>query len=642
MCFPSVRFRSVRMCGPESYSCGEVKDVGFKRVMVLGFDGFDPNILEHLMGGGLLPNFSRLSSEGTFSRLQTSVPPESPVAWLCAATGVNPGRHGVFDFIGRDPRTYLPRLSILRPSLKARLGLSLQAYAPVTQQRTFWDILSKRGVNVSVIRWPLTFPPRAVNGRLVSGLGTPDVTGTLGRYTFYTTSAVSSQDKAADRVVTVSWQDGAIEASLVGPPAVSLTKGGKSSIPLRIERQGNDALNIRVGDAPAIAMRVGEWSDWIGVRFPVGLSRTCPAMLRMYASCIAPELALYVSPLQIDPLDPAIHFTYPPELSRDLAERIGRFHTLGLPEDAQAARHGRIPLDAFLEQCNEITREREQMFEQMLAEFESGLLAIVFDACDRIQHMFWGSPGRPRPHAAAPTGRTDQRIAEHYQRMDRVVGRALQAAKEDTAVFVLSDHGFTYLKRTVHLNTWLVQNGFMTLQGSSGSEGAPLLKSVNWWKTKAYAAGFCSCYLNVRGRERKGIIRQGRERDQTIEELSSALGAWRDPQTGEAVVRTVYAADKVYWGEHVREAPELIIGYSPGYRASWQTALGAAPSGDPIVDNDDLWAGDHLVDAPCVPGIFLSNVRCAVRAPRLIDLAPTVLKAFGFEQEGDMDGKPLL
>jgi len=610
----------------------------FKRVLVLGFDGLDPTVLETLMNRGTLPNFSRLRSEGTFARLQTSVPPESPVAWMCAATGMNPGRHGIFDFIGRDPRTYMPRLSILRPSLKVRLGLSLQAYEPPTRRKAFWDILSQRGTEVTVIRWPVTFPPHAVNGRMLSGLGTPDVTGTLGRYTFYTTAPADPADRAADRVVTVNWKDGAIRTTLPGPPAPSLTKAGRSSVALHIERAGGDALRIAVGEAPAVVLRAGEWSGWIGVRFPLGLGRSCPAALRMHLSRVEPDLALYVSPLQIDPLDPAVPFTHPPEFGRELAERIGRFHTQGLPEDAQAARHGRISLDAFLVQCQEITGERERMFEHVLSGFESGLLAAVFDTSDRIQHMFWErqhhSPASPQP--------LDSRIVEHYRRMDKVLGRALQAAGGETALFVLSDHGFTRFARAVHLNTWLVQNGFMALQDSAGGEGAPLLKSVDWWKTRAYAAGFCSCYLNLRGRERKGILREGRERDRTIEELSNALLAWRDPKTGGPVVRTVYLGEKVFWGERVREAPDLVIGYHPGYRASWQTALGAAPAGDPLVDNDDLWIGDHLVDAPCVPGVFLSNLRCPVEAPRLVDIAPTVLKAFGLEGEQDMDGRPLL
>ncbi len=225
--------------------------------------------------------------------------------------------------------------------------------------------------------------------------------------------------------------------------------------------------------------------------------------------------------------------------------------------------------------------------------------------------------------------------------MDAVLGKALSAAKGDMAIFVMSDHGFTSFKRAVHLNTWLVQNDFMTLKDSSGGEGAPLLRGVDWSRTRAYAVGFCSLYLNVRGREREGIVTQGEEYRRVREALSLALKGWRDPKTGGPVVRNAYARDDIYQGEYLEEAPDLIIGYHPEYRASWQTALGAAPAGNVLEDNKDFWSGEHLVDAPCVPGILLSNVKCAVPNPRLIDIAPTLLRCFNIAAPPDIDGKPL-
>ena len=617
--------------------------MNFKRVVVLGMDGLDPGILEGMMAAGKLPHFAKLRDEGTFARLQTSIPPESPVAWLSAATGANPGRHGVFDFIGRDPETYLPDLSILRLEQSGGFRLLSAKYVPVSKSKAFWDILSENGIATSVIRWPVTFPPEAVNGRLLAGLGTPDITGTLGHYTFYTTAPMTPKDKAPDRVVTISWNSDTINTRLAGPQVASFTGSKTSSVQVRIERtKDGRSLMISLGKATPFRLKMGEWSDWIGIEFPAGLSRNCPAMVRMYLTSVHPELALYVSPLHIDPMKPAFPLTHPADFSRRLAETIGPFHTLGLPEDTQAARHGRIPVEVFLEQCDQITKEREKMLEGALARLQSGLLAIVFDTSDRIQHMFWAARDPSHPgHTAELKQKYGEVIADHYRRMDAVLRRTAEAVGKETAIFVMSDHGFASFKRAAHLNTWLVQSGFMTLDDDSNGEGAPLLKSVDWQRTRVYAVGFCSLYVNLKGREGEGIVTRGQERRELIEELTQALKSWKDPATGDPVVRNVYVAEEVFQGGHLKNAPDLVVGYYPGHRASWQTAVGAAPAGEPIVDNDDLWSGDHLVDAPCVPGIFLSNIPCKVQNPRLIDIAPTVLQALGIAPDAEMDGRAL-
>jgi predicted AlkP superfamily phosphohydrolase/phosphomutase len=618
-----------------------VKPRKYDRVVVLGIDGLDPNLLESWMDQGKLPNFDRLRKSGLFSRLATAVPPESPVAWMSAATGVNPGRHGIYDFIGRDPKTYLPELSILKVRAKGPMGLSGSEYAPPSDATPFWATLSERGIRTHVIRWPVTFPPREVNGVLLSGLGAPDVTGALGTYSFITTAPLAPNDKAPERVIQVEWTGDVIETALPGPQVAGLTGAKRSHLPMRLTRNGNGGLDVQFGKSGSLTLRVGEWSGWFPIQFPAGFSKKCPAMVRLYLTSLEPDLNLYISPLEIDPASPSVDITWPASFSKELAGEMGRFATLGLPEDTQAARHGRIPMQALLISCEDITTEREAMLRRELKGFDSGLLAIVFDTSDRIQHMFRaaGNPNHPahtREFAQAFGGV----IEAHYRRMDAALGTILDAVGDDTAVFVLSDHGFADFARAAHLNTWLFQHGFLALK-EDAAEGEPLLKNVDWSRTKAYAVGFCGLYVNLRGRESKGIVVPGDERRKLIEELSRGLRDWRDEPTGEPVVRNTYVAEEIYHGERLADAPDLVLGYYPGYRGSWQTALGAAPAGAPVVPNDDLWSGDHLVDAPCVPGIFLTNLPLAAPNPRLIDLAPTVLKTFGIDEPG-MDGQPLL
>ena len=496
---------------------------------------------------------------------------------------------------------------------------------------------------MSVIRWPLTFPPQPVNGRLLTGLGTPDVCGTLGRYRFFTTAPLHPDDKAPDRVTVLAWTGDAIRTKLPGPKVSKLTGAKTSTVPLRIERTDDpDAVRLFIAKAGGVVLQQGHWSDPVSVQFPGGVSRQCPAILRFYLAAARPELRLYAGPLEIDPANPAFPLTHSEGLASDLARDIGQYHTLGMPEDTQAVLHGRIPLEAFLDLCNQVTAEREAMFDRELERFHSGLLAFVFDTSDRIQHVFWAATDTAHPaHTPELKRRFGDVIHEHYRRMDAVLGKALDAEKNDTAIFVISDHGFTSFRRTAHVNTWLIRNGFMTLTPDSGGEGKPLLRSVDWSQTRAYTVGFCSLYLNLKGRERDGIVSQGADSRRVAQELADALRAWRDAKTGAAVVRNVYASEDIYQGDHLAEAPDLVVGFSPGYRASWHTALGAAPAGEAVTDNRESWSGEHLVDPPCVPGVFLSNVNTAVANPRLIDIAPTVLRCFNMPPPPDMDGKPL-
>jgi len=239
----------------------------YKRVIVIGMDGLDPRIVERMMNDGQMANFAKLAREGTFSTLQTTIPPESPVAWVSAATGVNPGQHGLYDFIRRDPTNYLPDLSLLRTSKGILSGPGGQ-FVPATAQKAFWDILGEAGIKTTVLRWPVTFPAQPVNGRLLSGLGTPDVTGGEGRYTFFTTAPLAAGDKAPDRVVEVKWNGRAIDAELPGPEVVGWTGRKTSTVPVHLERSADgQKVALSVGKNKPVELAAGAWSEFFSVAF---------------------------------------------------------------------------------------------------------------------------------------------------------------------------------------------------------------------------------------------------------------------------------------------------------------------------------------------------------------------------------------
>ncbi len=605
------------------------------RVIILGIDGLDPAILETLMDAGDLPAFSSIREAGSYRPLATSNPSQSPVAWSTIATGSNPGYHGIFDFITRNPQNYLPEHSIVKANPRNFLARRGSMFLPVRQGTPFWAITSQAGIPTSVIRWPITFPPEQISGHMLSGLGVLDLKATVGRYTFYTTGALPEDPDRKGDVIPVSSNRGMIRTVIPGP--------NNSQVPMEIsidEEQSTATITI---DGTSYTIKEREWSDWIPLVFSLSFLRRVSGICRFYLDSIKPELRLYLSPIQVDPQNPAFPISYPDEYATELRHDIGSYSTLGIPEDTNALSDGCFDDDAFLSLCDNVMIEREKMLWHELEQFKQGLLAFVFDTTDRIQHIYWSTidPGHPA-YNEAHARKYQNVIGDYYRRVDKILRRVLESIDQHTVICIMSDHGFTSFRRAVHLNSWLVQNGLMVLRRPARDEqGDPLFKNVVWERTKAYALGFSSIYLNLRGREGKGIVTPGHEAEQLKGKIASVLTSLRDPKTGGTVIRHVYTREELYSGPYISHSPDLVVGFEPYYRASWQTAIGGVPP-KILEDNQKNWSGDHLIDAQCVPGIFLINRKTSVLQPNVIDIAPTVLACFQIHQPESMEGISLL
>ncbi len=607
----------------------------YPRVLVLGMDGLDPQLLAAMIEDNQLPAFARLRQQGTLCALATSNPAESPVAWSSLATGCNPGRHGIFDFIHRKPAGYVPFLSLTRERSGAAFGRNANRFVSPREQPGFWQMTSEAGRPSTVVRWPVTFPAETVKGNFLSGLGTPDATGRLGKHNLYTTDDEGSDD---DKVIRVKWSGNKIATSVFGPMMTGL--GGMRPVrtAMSIERR-DDGVAVKVGSQHT-TVAIGQWSDWVHVQFKCGPVRIADGLVKFHLVGIEPHLRLFATPVQIDPCRQVWPITQPAAYGQELADRLGPFYTLGLAEDTHAVTEGRYDLDPFLHQCAEITRERRAMFEHELNRFDEGVLAFVFDASDRIQHLFWSIDDQESPtYEPALAEKYAHVVPDHYREMDSTVSAALDAGGDDMAVFVVSDHGFGPFHRAVHVNRWLVDNGYMTLKNSG--EGGSLFADVDWTRTKAYSLGFTSIYLNVSGRESEGAVKPGSEAEELTREIAARLRDTQDPVFRKPMVRAVYDARTIYNGPHTGEGPDLVIGFEPGYRSSWQTALGGAPQ-EVVVDNDKRWAADHLVDPSAVPGVLATNVAIAGENAQGIDLAPTVLACLDVPIPTHIEGTPLL
>jgi predicted AlkP superfamily phosphohydrolase/phosphomutase len=568
-----------------------------KKLIFLGLDGFDPRIAERLMSEGRVPNLARLREQGGYRRLRTTFPPLSPVAWSTFATGVNPGRHNIFDFLSRDLRTYVPELS----SAKIRPG-SIEMRR---KSEPFWKILGRHAIRSTILRVPITFPPDRFSGHMLSAMGTPDLRGTQGDYTLYEASEHHKdvrKRRALKRIAT--GHEGEIE----GPPGELLA----------FQVTENGALHVNGKSYP---LEAGEYTEWIRLRFPSARG------LAKFLLTEKDPITLYVTPVQIDPENPALPISHPRYFAMYLAKLLGAYATAGMAEDTSALNEGVIDEEAFLLQAKFIQREREAMFFSSLDRLKRGAVACVFDTTDRVQHMFY------RQHESHPD---EGVIVRLYEDMDRVVGRTMSYLDRQTALFVLSDHGFCSFRRAVNLNSWLQREGYLVLEDGADGSGE-YFEGVDWSRTRAYTFGLGGLYLNQRGREAQGIV-STEETDSLIEELRAKLAGLPDEQTGETAILDAYPSKEIYRGPYLSGAPDLVIGYAAGYRASWDAAVGKTTA-EIFADNNRPWSGDHCVEPALVPGVLFSNLKISASEPGIEDMAPTALDLFGITAPAWMEGK---
>lgn len=589
--------------------CGRDREVEANaRLIVLGFDGLDPSLTERWMDAGQLPEFSRLRKEGHYQHLATSNPPQSPVAWASFATGRGAGEHGIFDFLHRNPETYEPEFSISRytaPAHSLDLGdWSLPMGDGVLENRRhgepFWLSAERSGRRSTVQRVPVTYPPDPIR-RMLAGMGVPDLRGSQGTYTLYATRRMAAAESGG-RVVSVGMSnEGRIETTLDGPqhplkPAQTLT------LPLTIEAR-TDSARITLGDESR-ELAVGVWSEWWPLRFEYTLG-AIPGMVRMRLIEGFPRPLLYVSPIHADPMDAALPLTSPPGYAAELAKRIGRFHTLGMPEETWSLNQGHLDEAGYLDMVRSTLAEGEAMLYDALDRRDSELVVKVFVQPDRVSHMFWRGLDATHPlHADSSTTARDA-IAWIYRESDRVLGEVRKRMNENDRLVVLSDHGFASFRRAAHVNRWLVEHGYLVLNPGA-RESAPLFADIDWSRSRAYALGLNGLFLNLAGRERLGVVRED-ARAALLGEIGEALGEWRDAD-GSMVIPQRFLGSDLYPGQMAGHAPDLVLGYAPGYRASWQTTLGAAPLGL-LEDNRQPWSGDHCIDPAAVPGVMFASFK---------------------------------
>ena len=641
-----------------------------KKVVVLGVDGMDPKLLQTFVDQGRMPNFKALMAEGDFRPLQTTMPPQSPVAWSTFMTGMDPGGHGIFDFIHVDQARMSPYSSMAQAEPGGR-PINIASWSFPTsgggvrmlrKGTTFWQMLGERGLRSTIFRMPVNFPPVKAPGRALAGMGTPDIVGSLGTFSFYTDHRRDWPPVVSGgEIYEVSIRSNRVDAQLNGPTNTFRRFPSKESLELlekgravsieyenpKMTQQFVVYLDPKAGAAKFVVgdqefiLREKEWSDWVHVEF-----EAIPHLLkvssagRFYLKQLSPKFELYVSPLQIDPEDPVMPISHPANWSKQLCSDLGRFYTHNIPEDTQAFNHGVLTAHEFWDQMILAYEERSRALDYLLKHQDEDFLFVYFGTVDQGSHMLWHFMDREHPGYVHDEVLKDG-IAKLYEMLDGRLGRVRESLEKDTVLIVMSDHGFAPFYWEVNLNTWLLEQGYITLKDPSKQESGEFFSNVDWSRTRAYAVGLNGLYINVKGREKGGAVAAGPEYEALLDELEKALLKMKDTRNGRSPVSLVLRPRRDFKGPEKDKGPDILVGYSRGYRSSSDSPLGVFPKAI-FVDNLNPWSGDHCIDYRLVPGILVTNRRITSQTPTLADLTVSLLHEYGIAPGKEMIGKDVL
>jgi predicted AlkP superfamily phosphohydrolase/phosphomutase len=630
-----------------------------RRVIVLGLDGLDPTMVKSMIDAGRAPNFKKLAQMGSFSKLATTMPALSPVAWSSFITGLTPGAHGIADFITRDPETYLPVFSIFEnrdPEISFSVGgveLPIKGGGPYNLRHgtPFWSYLTERGIPAWISKIPTNYPVDETATKAIAGMGTPDLTDAYGVFSYYTSDPFEDYPNLSGGVVHyVDVVDNEVRADVLGPvnslkPAVDTSRDPyanttKAPFEVYLDPVRNDVVRLDI-QGQSLLLKVGEYSDWVNLSFELlPLVGSVSGIARFLVKQVRPHFQLYVTPINIDPANQAAPITYPASFGAEIVRDIGAFWTKGLPCDTKAFDYKVINDEQYVGQAELVLEERMRLFEHQWSRFDTGLFYFYVSSTDQDAHMLWRNMDPTHPLHKEGDPRFAGYIAHLYERMDELVGRVLPAVDDNTLVLICSDHGFTQFGRQFHLNTWLRENGYLELKSGTEKKAETSVFDIDWSQTVAYGMGFNGLYLNLEGREGQGIVPADKAAEITAR-LSRELEGVTDSETGVRPVAKVYGRDELYSGPMTPSMPELLVGYTPGYRNSSQSFMGS--TGSEIVNlNPWAWSGDHSMARDLVPGTLFSSRRISRQDPSILDMPVTILDWFGIPKPEQMEGRSVL
>ncbi len=625
-----------------------------ERVIILGFDGADPHIVETMLEAGELPNLAKLKASGSYQQLGSSSPPQSPTAWSSFSTCKTPLNHGIYDFLKRNPKNYIPAPGFGRLS-HAQLDTSGNLKAPahyVSNRKgdTFWKVASDQGMKVKALLVPFAYPADELSDecRMLCGLDVPDIRGTQSTYFALSTVFAKSESVPGGQRLALRLTEGKGTVQVPGIRNPSTRKYVEVPLEVSVDAAAKSvALTVQ---GKTVSIKEGTWSDWTPWTFELSPSYSVKAISRYFATEVGDTVRIYMTCLQFHPEAPYAPMSTPESYAGEIAERDGLYKTIGWAYDTKALERDDMTEAMFLEDVQRTMAWREQL---VLDEIDAGnfdLLVGAWTGTDRVAHMFWGyrDPKHPR-YSEALFKKYGRVVEDTYLKMDSIVGNVMKRLGEDDLLLVMSDHGFHSFRKGFSVNTWLIRNGYLTVRGQTNPETAftdvkfmydrkTKGYTYDWSKSKAYGLGLGMIFLNRQGREKEGIVGDG-EAAALINEIKTKLLAETDPESGDPIFRAIYTNVNPQ-GAATADAPDLQLGYAEGYQTTKASAAGAAPK-EIFSVNNKKWSGEHASsDHAFTSGILFANKPMKTGAT-LLDLGVTALETLRVEVPTDFEGKSL-
>jgi predicted AlkP superfamily phosphohydrolase/phosphomutase len=578
----------------------------------------------------------------------------------------------------------------------------------------FWEVAAQAGVESIVLDAAMAWDRPTIKGaRVLAGLGVPDIRGQNGDWFVYTTADKETRrapegrsTSTAGTVFRVDEVDGRVDSAVFGPKnfwridmlakelaaieeaigdpdkgfeAIAELRRKKAdvseehkaaqserlSLPLTVERLEDSKVQVSIGVESA-ELRQGEWSDWFRLTFDMNPLLKARAVTRVKVVSLSDPLELFVNILEIDPSAPPFWqpISQPPSFSAELASSIGEpYETVGWACLTMPYKDEEIDEETFLEDIQFTQDWRQRLTYACLEQNDWRLLMSVESTVDRVQHMMYryydtGHPQYDAEQAARKIeyfGETitySDVIPATYRQIDKFVGKVMdEFMRPEDTLLLCADHGFQSFRRQVNINNWLEANGYLTLKSGVTSRDRNTLSFVDWSRTKAYSLGLGMIFLNIKGRERDGIVAPD-DVPALIEEIQDKLLASRDGDT--KTVDEVYKTADIHGGPFLDDECDILTGFAPPYRVSWRTTLGGIKlrktddgsyvAGPIYEDNKEPWSGDHVsMSRSAVRGMFFCNrpVKLPEGGFDLLDVAPTALSILGVTPPAEYDRPPL-
>jgi len=625
------------------------------RVIILGFDGVKPAIVESMIAAGELPHLAELQKGGSYRRLKSVIPPQSPPAWASFATCTSPKQHRIFDFVARKPARYMPANgvgTIVQPRATADgTVISPPGYRSNRRGKSFWKIASEQGMRVKVLTVPFVYPAEDLppSSRQLCGLGVPDLRGNQSTYFAFSESFTKLLSVEGGFWVPLKFEGNTATLMVPGLRQAGGRKGEFAAGRLTLTKEEGEPKRLRITvQSQDTVLREREWSKWMEWTFAPTPKYYAYAISRFYLVGLDDGVKLYMTCLQYHPRRPFVPISSPTEYSSELADRYGLYKTIGWAYDTRALANGDMSDETFMGDVWRTMTWREQLTLDELDRGGFDILIAGWTATDRVSHVFWHcrDPDHPMytPELNAKYGRA---IEDTYIKADEIVGKVMERLRPDDLLMVLSDHGFHSFRTQFSVNTWLIRNGYLVVKGQTDPATAYLDERYlnldgefyDWSRTRAYGLGMSTIYLNLKGREGKGIV-DPEDAPALLAELREKLMSVTDPDTDEKIFLNVYTTDRSRM--YIPDNPDITLGYRPGYQTCNPSTAGAAPPWVFHPNDSRRWTGDHASsDVSISDGVLFSN-RHVAQSPAIVDLGVTTLRYFDLEVPSHFEGETLL